>query len=396
MAGNSAIEVERSDFVTCDSATSNNEARPDSSDGESCLCRNSKSQQKYVMACVIILCLAVTWVTSTQLCQETYVPNQFHSPLLCMYFWTVWLLLFYPAYVAIELILSKGDFPVKQTLRENILIYGPYNFHPGHFAIKTITLCFLWGVTGYSYVRALDPSFLGATDISALFSTNHTFVYMLSWIVLFEKFVPLRVIALILSISGVVLFAYADGLGSHSTWGVVLAICSSSSLAVFKVLFKKWIGRLGFGQLSMFLSIMGLGNLLMLWPVIIGLQYSGVEYIRANVPWNQLFGTAALMIVFQFLSNYTECLTNELVTGLGMVVAVPMCAVSDYIWRNRHFNGMKFSGVVLSTLGLILVLMPDTCFSQACSSCVKYTHTKQTITQPERRGRRSRREISRA
>ncbi|XP_062600179.1 solute carrier family 35 member F3-like [Saccostrea cucullata] len=146
----------------------------------------------------------------------------------------------------------------------------------------------------------------------------------------------------------------------------------------------------------MFLSIMGLGNLLMLWPVIIGLQYSGVEYIRANVPWNHLLGTAASMIVFQFLSNYTECLTKELVTGLGMVVAVPMCAVSDYIWRNRFFNGMKFSGVVLSTLGLILVLMPDTCFSQACSSCAKYTHTKQTITQPERRGRRSRREISRA
>lgn len=29
--------------------------------------------------------------------------------------------------------------------------------------------------------------------------------------------------------------------------------------------------------------------------------------------------------VFQFLSNYTECLTNDLVTGLGMVVAIPMC-----------------------------------------------------------------------
>lgn len=44
-----------------------------------------------------------------------------------------------------------------------------------------------------------------------------------------------QIFALILSISGVVLFAYADGFGSHSTWGVVLAICSASALAVFKV-----------------------------------------------------------------------------------------------------------------------------------------------------------------
>lgn len=77
--------------------------------------------------------------------------------------------------------------------RENLYIYGPYRFHLGHFAFKTSTLCFLWGTTCYSYVRALDPSFLEATDISALFSTNHNFAYMLSWIVLFEKFVPLRV-----------------------------------------------------------------------------------------------------------------------------------------------------------------------------------------------------------
>ncbi|XP_048729662.1 solute carrier family 35 member F3-like [Ostrea edulis] len=387
--------VERSD-VTCDTVITNIDVRPDSKNDGVCLCRSRKSQQKYTLACFIVLCLAVTWVASTQLCQQTYIPNQFHSPLLCMYFWTAWLILFYPIYIAIELIVSKGNFPVGQSLRENLYIYGPYRFHLGHFAFKTSTLCFLWGTTCYSYVRALDPSFLEATDISALFSTNHNFAYMLSWIVLFEKFVPLRVFALILSTSGIVLFAYADGFGSHSTWGVVLSVCSSASLAIFKVLFKKWIGCVSFGQLSMFLSIMGLGNLLTLWPVLITLQYTEIEYIKASVPWTYLFGTAALMIVFQFLSNYTECLTNELVTGLGMVVAIPMCGVSDYIWRNRHFNGMKFAAVVLSTLGLLLVLIPDTCFSEVCTSCVKYMHTKPNVTQPERRTRRYGREINRA
>lgn len=82
---------------------------------------------------------------------------------------------------------------LSNSFRENLHIYGPYDFHVGRFVYKTIILCFLWGLTGYTYVRSLDPSFLETTDISALLTTNHTFVYMLSWIVLFEKFVPLRV-----------------------------------------------------------------------------------------------------------------------------------------------------------------------------------------------------------
>lgn len=70
--------------------------------------------------------------------------------------------------------------------------------------------------------------------------------------------------------------------------------------------------------------------------------------------------------------------------------------VSDYIWRSRTFNGMRFSGVVLSTLGLLLVLVPDSCIGEVCTSCMKHIHTKPNIPLPERRGRRARRDIIRA
>lgn len=56
--------------------------------------------------------------------------------------------------------------------------------------------------------------------------------------------------------------------------------------------------------------------------------------------------------VFQFLSNYTECLTNDLVTGLGMVVAIPMCG--------GRFKLLKFQ---LSIFNIIYMYI---------QSCVKY------------------------
>lgn len=82
--------------------------------------------------------------------------------------------------------------------------------------------------------------------------------------------------------------------------------------------------------------------------------------------------------------------------NISLITCMRLFQVSDYIWRSRTFNGMKFSGVVLSTLGLLLVLVPDSCIGDVCTSCMKHIHTKPNIPPPERRGRRARRDIIRA
>lgn len=82
--------------------------------------------------------------------------------------------------------------------------------------------------------------------------------------------------------------------------------------------------------------------------------------------------------------------------NISLITCMRLFQVSDYIWRSRTFNGMKFSGVVLSTLGLLLVLVPDSCIGEVCTSCMKHIHTKPNIPPPERRGRRARRDIIRA
>ena len=58
---------------------------------------------------------------------------------------------------------------------------------------------------------------------------------------------------------------------------------------------------------------------------------------------------------------------------------------------------MKFSGVVLSILGLLLVLVPDACLGEVCTSCKMHIQMKPSNAQPaSRRGRRARRDIVRA
>lgn len=51
--------------------------------------------------------------------------------------------------------------------------------------------CILWVFTNYMYIMSLR--ILLATDVMALFATNVSFVYLLSWVILHEQFVGIRV-----------------------------------------------------------------------------------------------------------------------------------------------------------------------------------------------------------
>lgn len=68
----------------------------------------------------------------------------------------------------------------------------------GRFLNRCLCFCILWLVTTYLYTLSLHV--LYATDALALFATNVACVYLLSWVILHEQFVGVRVSALYLHI----------------------------------------------------------------------------------------------------------------------------------------------------------------------------------------------------
>lgn len=61
----------------------------------------------------------------------------------------------------------------------------------GRFLTRCSLFCLLWVGTNYMYIRSLR--ILLATDVMALFATNVSCVYLLSWVILHEQFVGIRV-----------------------------------------------------------------------------------------------------------------------------------------------------------------------------------------------------------
>ena len=112
--------------------------------------------------------------------------------------------------------------------------------------------CLMSVLTNYLYIKALEV--LDCTVVTALFATNASFVYLLSWVVLRQQFVGLRIVALILSTTGISLLAYMEA--HHKVLvSVVLAASSAAGTAVYKVMFKKVMGEVNFLEVSVFFSV---------------------------------------------------------------------------------------------------------------------------------------------
>ncbi|GFR82526.1 solute carrier family 35 member F4-like [Elysia marginata] len=192
----------------------------------------SSRRSKLLVGTIVSLTSAVTWVAFSQLLQNSFHASTFDAPFTLTYFFLACLLLLFPGYLCVARIAkweSTGDI-----LRECIHIYrGSDEFSWVAFLWKSILFCCVTALTLYTYFRALFK--LSAADCTALFSAHHSFVYLMSWIVLFEKFVAMRIFAMIFSITGIVLFAYVDGFGSPAMFGVVMGVAASSGAAVYGV-----------------------------------------------------------------------------------------------------------------------------------------------------------------
>lgn len=75
--------------------------------------------------------------------------------------------------------------------RECSKLFGEDGMTLKLFVKRTAPFSILWTLTNYLYLLALKK--LTATDVSALYCCHKAFVFLLSWIVLKDRFMGVRV-----------------------------------------------------------------------------------------------------------------------------------------------------------------------------------------------------------
>ncbi|XP_070981379.1 solute carrier family 35 member F3-like [Oncorhynchus clarkii lewisi] len=321
--------------------------------------------RKALWGIAMVMCVCSSWAGSTQLAKLTF--KQFDAPFTLTWFATTWNCLFFPLYYIGHLCKSPERQTPRQRFRECCRFFGDDGLTAKVFFTKVAPFGLLWILTNYLYLQALRK--INTTDVSALFCCNKAFVFLLSWIVLRDRFMGVRIVAAIFAIAGIVMMTYADGFHSHSVMGITFVVASASMSALYKVLFKMVLGSAKFGEAALFLTIVGGANFVFISFVPVILYFTHVEYFGSleDIPWLYLCGVAGLLFAFNILVNFGIAITYPTLISLGIVLSVPVNAMVDLYTCEIHFNAVRLIAVVIICLGFLMLLLPedwDQCFIQ--------------------------------
>ncbi|CAO1431123.1 unnamed protein product [Diamesa tonsa] len=322
---------------------------------------------------------------------------QFNAPFFAAWFCTNFSILFFPIYL-IGRGFARQCGAETETLGDIMQGFRDRGFTIGRFLNRCLTFCLLFLLSTYLYVRSLNMLF--STDVIVLFATNVASVYLLSWVILHEQFVGVRIVAVIMVDTGIALLAYMDGInGSRTLASVVLAALSAAGYAVFRVMFRKMMGDPPpVGQIAFTFTIIGFLNALLLWPICLILYFFGVE----TMPWETLTITVLLiasvfLLFFHILTQFSGAITYNMFVTLGLITSVPVSAgktfkylinklfninytqllALDILLYGAEFTGMKLGGIILISVGFFLVMFPNN-WPDYITRLLRWSHSRRS------------------
>lgn len=116
--------------------------------------------------------------------------NKFRAPFIASWFSTNFLIIFFPAYLIFRGIARKCGANT-ETFGDIVRGFRERGYTFGRYFYRCISFCLLWVGSTYLYMKSLRV--LNATEVIVLFATNVASVYLLSWVILHEQFVGIRV-----------------------------------------------------------------------------------------------------------------------------------------------------------------------------------------------------------
>lgn len=137
------------------------------------------------------------------------------------------------------------------------------------------------------------------------------------------------------------------------------------------------MGNANLGQVSLFLSLLGVSNVVFMWVIFVILYATGVEYFLAeDIPWSDLNASNILGLgkhrdeavyvpivyasrmsqmlkmfsVFNFTINFGVAYTYPLFISVAMLLGIPLNAGSTYIYAQHFVGSPKIEGQTTATI----------------------------------------------
>ncbi|CAN6616065.1 thiamine-repressible mitochondrial transport protein Thi74p [Trichomonascus vanleenenianus] len=184
--------------------------------------------------------------------------------------------------------------------------------------------------------------------------TSSFFTLILGVIFKIETFSYHKVVALVVSFTGVVLISRADSRDEtappNALLGNLYALLSAFAYGGYAIMLKAKVGDESRMDTRLFFGFVGLFSIVLLWPVLLFFHWIGVERIElpdTQFLWTLLIINAVSTIISDYLWVVAMLMTSPLVVTVGLSVTIPLSMIGDFFIRGHLGSLVYYIGAIM-------------------------------------------------
>ncbi|KAK6435715.1 hypothetical protein LTR95_008101 [Oleoguttula sp. CCFEE 5521] len=235
-----------------------------------------------------------------------------------------------------------------------------------------LEFCLLWFAANYSVPPCLSYTTVASSTI--LTSTSSVFTLLFGALFRVETFTIRKCLAVFASLAGIALISSIDFSGENNDadhrgdfpkkapWEIALgdglALLSAVLYGLYAVFMKSRIRDESRVNMPLFFGLVGLFNVLLLWPGFFVLHCTGVEIFEMP-PTGRVLGIIMANSVASLVSDvawaYAVLLTSPIVVTVGLSLTIPLSLVGQVVLNGQTTGALYWVGAVIVVLSFVFV-----------------------------------------
>jgi len=236
----------------------------------------------------------------------------------------------------------------------------------------SLEFCLLWFAANYFVAACLEYTTVASSTI--LTSTSSVFTLLFGALFRVEKFTWKKLGAVLASLAGIALicsidFSGRDNNADHrgdfpekTSWEIAigdgLAFLSAIMYGIYAVFMKARIGDESKVDMPLFFGLVGVINVLLLWPGFVILHLTGIEkFALPPSGWVVaiIFCNSVASLVSDLAWAYAVLLTSPIVVTVGLSMTIPLSLVGQMVLNSQKASALYWVGAIVVVLSFIFV-----------------------------------------
>ncbi|AEO56200.1 hypothetical protein MYCTH_2300840 [Thermothelomyces thermophilus ATCC 42464] len=240
----------------------------------------------------------------------------------------------------------------------------------GETARLSLEFSLLWFAANYFASACLEYTSVGSVTI--LTSTSSIWTLVFCALTKVETFTLRKLVGVLASLVGVVLISSVDLSGAnddsrgsfpHKTTvqiaiGDSMAFFSAIIYGVYVTVMKRRVGNEERVNMPLFFGLVGLFNVLFLWPGFFILHYTGIEPFELP-PSASVWTIIAVNSMASFFSDilwaYAMLLTTPLVVTVGLSLNIPLSLIGEMIQYSQYSSWLYWVGAGIVFISFLFI-----------------------------------------